>query len=208
MKKILMLVMMFMIGASSITVSAQSKEYKKQQAENAKLAEKTAKKKAKELKKQKWEYSGTLPLEMALQKYYLETTEFGGTKKGIDHEIKAKTVSTAEQSLLLNAQALYAQEFENMLKSDLTKSVSADEDHAMEEYAARIAAKVKHEFKGDITRSILLKKKTDDGQSWMVLGFYLLDIDASSLRAQRIADEVARNNGVIDSVMEKTFGNE
>ncbi|MDE5869630.1 MAG: hypothetical protein K2H18_05305, partial [Muribaculaceae bacterium] len=149
-----------------------------------------------------------LPLEMALEKYYLETSDFGGTKKGIEHEITSKSVSTGEQSLLLNAQALYAQEYENMLKSDLAKSVNSDDDHALEEYAARIAAKVKHEFNGDITRSILLKKPTADGRSWMVRCYYLVNEDAGRLRAKRIADEVERNNGIIDSIHEKTFGND
>lgn len=208
MKKILMLVMMLMLGASAMTVNAQSKEYMKQQSEYQKMAEKTAKKQAKELKKQKWEYTGVLPLEMALQKFYLETTDFGGNKKGIEHELNSKTVSTGEASLLLNAQALYAQEYENMLKADLAKTVGANDDAALEEYAARIAAKVKHEFNGDITRSILLKKPSADGRSWTVRAYYLVNEDAGRLRAKRIAEEVERTNQMIDSVHDKTFGNE
>ncbi|MDE5805013.1 MAG: hypothetical protein K2H58_01935, partial [Paramuribaculum sp.] len=88
MKKLLLVVTLLFMGiGASVNVNAQqSKEYKKQQAAYQKDAEKVAKKQAKELKKQKWEYSGTLPLEMALTNFYLETEDFGGTKKGIDHE--------------------------------------------------------------------------------------------------------------------------
>lgn len=208
MKKFLMFLMMFMIGASSITISAQSKEYKKQQSEYQKLAEKTAKKKVKELKKEKWEYTGVLPLEMALQKYYLETTDFGGTMRGIEHDVTSKTVSIGEKTLLLNAQSLYAQEYENMLKADLAESTSGNEEYGSEEYLARVAAKVKHEFNGDITRVILLKKPTNDGRSYMVRGYFLINEDAGRLRAKRIAEQVERNNGMIDSIHDKTFGDE
>lgn len=209
MKKLVLFAMMMLLGASTATISAQmSKEYKKEQAAYKKQAEKVAKKMAKDLKKQKWEYTGTLPLEMALTNFYLETTDFGGTKKGTDHEIEAPTVSGAEKAVLLNAQALYAQEVQTMLGADLANSTKIDNKEAFEEYVARVAAKVKHEFQGDVTRAILLKKRSSNGKGWMVRGFFLIDENAGHVRSRQIADEIDRNNGMIDSIHEKVFDGE
>lgn len=207
MKKILFIVMMCLVAGSSIPVSAQaSKEYTKQQKAYEKLAEKTAKKQAKELKKQKWEYSGTIPLEMALKNFYLETKDFGGTKQGIEHEVSSPSVSAGEKALLLNAQAIYAQEVQAMLGADIAQSTNVNVDRAFEEYVARVAAKVKHEFNGDIHRVILLKKHAADGKTWMMRGYYLIDEDSGRIRAKRIADEIERNNELIDGIHNKVFG--
>ncbi len=209
MKKFLLLIVMLVAGSMTIGVNAQvSKEYKKQQEAYQKEAQKIAKKQAKELKKQKWEYSGVLPLEMALTNFYLETEDFGGTKKGIDHEITSQSVSAGEKALLLNAQALYAQEVQAMLGADLVNSTNASSEAAMEEYVARVAAKVRHEFNGDITRSILLKKRAANGKGWMIRGYFLLDENAGRKRAKRIAEAIENNNGVIDDIMDKVFGEE
>lgn len=207
MKKIFFLALAILAGASMATVDAQvSKEYKKEQEAYRKQAEKTAKKQAKELvKKQKWEYSGVLPLEDALTNFYLQTTDFGGQMKGIEHEIEEKTVAGAEKALLLNAQALYAQEVQAMLGADLANSSNVGNGQAFEEYVARVAAKVKHEFQGDVRRAILLKKRSRDGKSWTVRGFFLIDENAGHLRSRRIADEIERNNGMIDSIHDKVF---
>lgn len=208
MKKLLLVVTLLFMGiGASVSVNAQqSKEYKKQQAAYQKDAEKVAKKQAKELKKQKWEYSGTLPLEMALTNFYLETEDFGGTKKGIDHEVIAATMSSGEKSLLLNAQAIYAQEVQAMLGADLVNSTNSSNEAAMEEYIARVAAKVRHEFNGDITRSILLKKRNPNGKGYTIRGYFLIDENAGRLRAKRVAEAIENNNGVIDGIMEKVFG--
>ncbi|MDE7414234.1 MAG: hypothetical protein K2N05_10685 [Muribaculaceae bacterium] len=208
MKKILLLVMMLMVGASTVTVNAQTKEYQKQQSQYQKQAEKTAKKMAKELKKAKWESTGSVPLEMELEKFYLETKDFGGKKSSIEHELQAKTVSAGEKALLLNAQAIYAQEIQTMLAADLANSTSADNEAAFEEYVARVAAKVKHEFNGDIRRAILLKKPTNDGRGYLVRAYYLVDEDAGRLRAKRIAEQIDRNNDTIDSIHNSVFGDE
>lgn len=208
MKKVLILALALMMGGVSATMSAQTKEYTKQQKAFEKEAEKTAKKQAKELKKQKWEYTGVLPLEMALKNFYLETTDFGGTKQGIEHEVVAQTVSAGEKALLLNAQSIYAQEVQAMLGADLANSTNSDNERAFEEYIARVAAKVKHEFQGDIRRVILLKKRTDNGKQWTLRAYFIVDADSGRLRAKRIAEEVERNNGAIDSIHDKVFGEE
>lgn len=198
--------MLLLVGATATPVSAQvTKEYKKEQAALKKEATKVAKQQAKELKKQKWEYSGVLPLEMALTNFYLETKDFGGKMQGIEHEVEEKTVSGGEKALLLNAQAIYAQEVQAMLGADLANSSNVGNGVAFEEYIARVAAKVKHEFQGDVKRVILLKKRSRDGKSWTLRGYFLIDEEAGHVRSRRIADEIERNNGMIDSIHEKVF---
>ena len=76
----------------------------------------------------------------------------------------------------------------------------------MEEYSARVAAKVRHEFNGDITRSILLKKRNPNGKGYTIRGYFLIDENAGRLRAKRVAEAIENNNGVIDGIMEKVFG--
>lgn len=162
------------------------------------------------LKKEKWEYTGVVPIESALANYYLETLEeCGGEKKGIDHELNdVKSTSTGEKRLLLDAQALYAQEVEAMLGADLANSTNAGSGADLENYAARVAAKVKHEFYGDITRALLLKKKNPDGKTYTMRAYFIIDEKAGLQRAKRVAEEVERNNGIIDSIHEKVFGEE
>lgn len=209
MKKILFIALMLLISGSTATISAQvSKEYKKEQAAYKKQAEKTAKAKAKELKKAKWEYNGVLPLEQALTNFYLETQDFGGKMQGIEHEIEEKTVAGGEKALLLNAQAIYAQEVQAMLGADLAASSNVGNGEAFEQYVARVAAKVKHEFQGDVRRVILLKKRSRDGKGWSLTGFFLVDQEAGAARARHIASEIERNNGMIDSILDKVFDDE
>ena len=126
MKKILFIAMMLLVGV--VTVEAQaSKEYKKQTEANRKSAEKIAKKQAKELKKQKWQSTGAVPLETLLANYYLETEAMcGGEKRGQEHTVNdAKSISMAEKRLLLDAQAAYAQEVKTMLGATLTNQASS-----------------------------------------------------------------------------------
>ena len=62
------------------------------------------------------------------------------------------------------------------------------------------------EARGEIRRrAILLKKRSRDGKSWTVRGFFLIDENAGHLRSRRIADEIERNNGMIDSIHDKVF---
>lgn len=207
MKKFFLLIVLLVTGAAM--VGAQTKEFKKQQAEYTKIAEKLAKKQAKDISKAKWEYSGVLPLEKALTQYYLEVVpECGGKNRGIDHEVAAQSIADAERRLLLNAQQLYAQEVQAMLGADIAQSVNSDDKQAFDQYVSRVAAKVMHEFNGDIRRVILLKKRNPNGQGWTVRGYYVIDEEAGQVRARRIAQQVKDNNGMIDEIHEGVFGEE
>lgn len=208
MKKFLVLAVCAVLSFGMVTATAQSKEYKKEQKANAKAAEKAAKQQAKTLKKEKWEYSGAIPLETALASYYEKLTDFGGTMEGQEHEVNdAKSVSIAEKRLLLDAQTAYAQEVKTMLGADLANQASSRDGVDMDVYAGRVAAKVMHEFNGDVRRAILLKKKNPNGKTWTVRGYYLIDIEGGAARAARVAKAIEENNGLIDNIHEKVFGN-
>lgn len=211
MKKILF-ALALLLGSMSLStpnVMAQaSKEYLKQHKIDRKAAENIAKKQAKLLKKDKWEYTGVVPLEIALTNYYMKTLEeCGGEFSGQEHEVNGvKSSSIGEKMLLLNAQALYAQEIQTMLGADLAQSTNAGAGNDFDAYVARVAAKTKHEFYGDIKREILLKKRDPDGKTWSFRGYFVIDKNASMARARQIANQIDRNNDIIDSIHESVLG--
>ncbi|MCI5626149.1 MAG: hypothetical protein MR333_00785 [Porphyromonadaceae bacterium] len=214
MKKLILVALMLITGASFVAISAkdtkEQKEYKKEQQKYREDAEKIAKNQAKQIKKEKWEYSGAVPLELALTNLYLESEPtMGGTKKNITHEVdNAKTISDGERRLLLMAQSNYAQEVRSMLGSDIADQINSNSREYNENYVQNIAAKVMHEFNGDITRVILLKKKNRDGKTWTMRAYYLVDKEAGANRSKRIADDVRNNNGIIEDIHNEVFGTE
>lgn len=207
MKKILFIAMMLLVGA--VTVEAQaSKEYKKQTEANRKSAEKIAKKQAKELKKQKWQSTGAIPLETLLANYYLETEAMcGGEKRGQEHTVNdAKSISMAEKRLLLDAQAAYAQEVKTMLGATLTNQASSLGGDDVEAYVGNVAAKVQHEFKGDLKRAFMIYRQNPDGKTMTVRAFFIIDENAANVRAQQIADRISKNNEMSKEIEQSVFG--
>lgn len=194
MKKILMIALALVIGLG-VNVDAQSKQVQKQNAEYAKQAEKMAKKKAKELKKEKWQNAASTDLETCLVNYYLATEpSCGGDKRAQEHTVSdAKTVSMAEKRLLLDAQATYAQEVETLLTQTITGQTSATSSDELETYIANVAAKSKHEFNGDVKRAFMIYRTNPDGKTLTARAYYVIDENEGRLRAKRIADQVEKN---------------
>lgn len=207
MKKIFVMTLLFVFGMS-VSTFAQSKEYQKQQAQYGKTAEKMAKKKAKELKKEKWQTSGATALETMLANYYMQTEEAcGGDKRGMEHTVTdAKTISMAEKRLLLQAQSAYAQEMESVLGATITEQDSATGTDELQTYIANVAAKVKGEFNGDVKRSFLLYRQNPDGKSFTVRAFFVIDENSGRLRAKRIAQTVKDNNELSKEIENAAFG--
>ncbi|MDE7411605.1 MAG: hypothetical protein K2M94_06165 [Paramuribaculum sp.] len=197
MKRLLSIVLAFVIGLTAVSY-AQSKEYIKEKVKNEKTANKLAKKMAKELKKEKWQSSGAVTLETALANYYLETEPTcGGVKKGIEHTVvDAKTLSMAEKRLLLEAQALYAQEVRTMLAQSITEQDSSTGTDELATYISNIAAKSQNEFNGDVERAFIIYKTNPDGQSMTVRAFYVIDKENGLARARSIAEKVKQNNDI------------
>ncbi len=194
MKKILVLALAIVFGMTSVAF-AQSKEYKKEQANNEKVAKNLAKKKAKELKKGKWESMGSTDMETALVTYYLETEpSCGGEKRGIEHMVSdAKTVSMAEKRLLLNAQSAYAQEVRTMLAQTITGQGSATGADELDTYIASTVAKSQNEFNGDLKRSLLIYRMNPDGKTYTVTGYYVIDEANGMARVKSLANKIDQN---------------
>lgn len=201
MKKILTLILSFVIGFSTMTY-AQSKEYIKEQEKKEKAARSLAKKMAKTLKKDKWETPEVLDLETILTKYYLETEpSCGGTKKNDVRTITdAKKLNIAEKKLLLEAQTMYAQEMRTMLaQTIMAKDPLIDENDAAV-IVSEITAKSEKEFNGDLTRAFILYKKNPDGQTMTVQAYYIIDQEKGMSRLDRLADS-AKKSGEIQNAI-------
>ena len=195
MKKILMIALVAVFGMGT-TAFAQSKEYAKQQIEYKKNAENMAKKKAKALKKQKWETTSATPLESALATFYLETEPTcGGAKRGQEQTVNdAQSLAIAEKRLLLNAQSAYAQEVRTMLAHNITEQSSAAQGEEFDNYISNVAAKSQNEFNGDVKRSFLIYRTNPDGKTLTVRAFYVIDEENGLARAKNIAERVKLNN--------------
>ena len=209
MKRIYLVLLLLTACLTAQTMYAdETKDYKKEVAANKKAATKMAKKMAKELKKQKWEYAGATPLENILEKYYLQTLEeWGGTKKGQEHEISdATSLSMAEKRLLLLAQSTYAQEVETMLAAEIATNDHSEGGFDQEAYIAQVAAKSKHEFNGDVKRAFIIKKKNPNGKTWTVRGYYIIDENAGRLRSRQLAKDIEDNGKMIDQIHDRVIG--
>ena len=194
MKKILVLVVALVFGMTAVA-SAQSKEYKKTQAKNEKVAKDLAKKKVKEFKKGKWESSGA------------ETEPTcGGENRGIEHSVSdAETISMAEKRLLLDAQSSYAQEVRTMLAQTLTGQDSATGSDELNTYIGSVAAKSQNEFNGDVKRSFLIYRTNPDGKTLTVRAFYVIDEANGLARVKSLANQ-AKQNAEIQKIIEKAAG--
>lgn len=203
MKRVLLIVLAAVVGFS-IVASAQSKEYVKERAKNEKTAHKLAKKMAKELKKEKWQSSGAITLENALANYYLETEpSCGGKKKALEQTVvDAKTIAMGEKRLLLQAQALYAQEVRTMLAQTITEQDSSTGTDELATYISNVVAKSQNEFNGDLERAFIIYKMNPDGQSYTVRAFYVVDQENGLTRVRRIAEKVKQNNEIQENIQQ------
>lgn len=203
MKKVLFIVLAAVVGFS-IVAYAQSKEYVKERAKNEKTAHKLAKKMAKELKKEKWQSSGAITLENALANFYLETEpSCGGKKKALEQTVvDAKTIAMGEKRLLLQAQALYAQEVRTMLAQTITEQDSSTGTDELATYISNVVAKSQNEFNGDLERAFIIYKMNPDGQSYTVRAFYVVDQENGLTRVHRIAEKVKQNNEIQEKIQQ------
>lgn len=208
MKKFLMIALMAVIGMS-VTASAQSKEYAKQQVEYKKNAKKMAKKQMKELKRQKWQTTSSTPLENVLISYYLETEPTcGGEKRGQEQTVSdAQSIAVAEKRLLLNAQTAYAQEVRTMLANNITEQTSAADGVEFNNYISNVAAKSQNEFNGDVKRAFMIYRMNPDGKTMTVRSFYVIDEANGLARAKNIAAKVNQNIETSKQIEKATNGN-
>lgn len=197
MRRIIFIVLTFVIGLTTITY-AQSKVYQKEQEKYEKKAKALAKKMSKEFKKGKWETTGATDLETVLTSYYLQTEpSCGGSKKGVDHMMNdAKKIDIAEKKLLLTAQSIYSQEMCTMLAQTIRENGSIDNEEDIAAYTSSVTAKSQKEFNGDLERSFIIYRTNPDGKTLTVRAFYIIDQENGLTRIRKLAEKIRINEEI------------
>ncbi len=143
MKKILSFVVAAVIAAIGFNATAQLSYDPICQ----KYAKNAAKKMAKEMKKGKWEFSGTMTMEDKLMQYYLKTSECGLYEDNAKTTSRAKTVTTGEGTAM---QALSAEIAQGLFQK-VAGAAAADINSEEAEFAQN---KMKSLYQGDISACI------------------------------------------------------
>lgn len=203
MKKIIALLLIAFLGIGVTAYAGGDKEQKRY----AKEAEKLAKKRAKELKKEKWVFNGATSFENALEKYYLETEpSCGGEKEARSYDIdNAKSISLGEKRMLMNAQTEYIQEIKTAISGSIADHNSQTNDESLEAYVADVEARIAGELKGDVKRSFTIYKQNKNG-TFLVRGFFIIDTNSSARKLDRYADQLQQDENIADAIRKAAHG--
>jgi hypothetical protein len=181
-------VMMLSLFCISLSVQAQSdKQYQK-------TMNKVYKAKVKELKKQKWQVSGTsLTLEAAIMKH-LRTLQSDDNNELIAYVSMCQSLNVCKSTALNNALIEYAQSAGSYVRgritSDMMNNASANAPQEFDKFYAAYERLVSAEIKGELEFSLALEKNTGAGKAYQA--WYVIDEDSASkarLRAMRRAAE-------------------
>jgi len=184
-------VMMLSLFCISLSVQAQSdKQYKK-------TMNRVYKAKVKELKKQKWQVSGTsLTLNAALMKH-LRTLQDENKRELIAHVSMCQSLNVCKSTALNNALIEYAQSAGSYVRgritSDMMNNASVGRPEEFDKFYAAYERLVSAEIKGELEFSLALEKSVGSGKSYQA--WYIIDEDQASkarLRAMRRAAEETR----------------
>lgn len=178
----------------------------KEQKHYAKEAEKLAKKRAKELKKEKWVFNGANTLENALMNYYLETEpSCGGDKEARSYDFdNAASITGGERLLVFNAQTEYIQEIEAAFGGSIVRHTS-DGNDGLEVLVGDVEARIKAELKGDVKRSLTLYKKDKNGK-YLLRAFFIIDVNSSARKLERYADRIQKDEEIADAIRKAARG--
>jgi hypothetical protein len=184
--------MMLSLFCISLCVQAQSdKKYKK-------TMDKVYKQKTKELKKQKWQISGTsLTLDAAIMKHLRTLHSNDNSKELITTVSMCQSVNVCRATALNNALTEYAQGAGSYVRgrivSDMFNNSSAEVPEEFDKFYAAYERLVSAEVKGELEFSLALEKSNGAGKSYQA--WYIIDEDKAStarLRAMRRAAEETR----------------
>lgn len=198
-KKIISVLLIAVLGIAAADVTA--KVYTEKEMKHfTKMAEKSSKKRAKELKKEKWVYNGTADLETKLLTHMLKTEEFGGeyVERVVD-VIDAPSVTIGEKLARSNAEQDIAREIRTMLKGIIDTHMTAESRYSNDIYLDNWTAKVAQELNGTIQKDIVLYKKNKDN-TFTVRVIFVANADSrrQALRdlANEIADDIELSNAI------------
>lgn len=194
MKKILFVLVAVIFSATTMNVAAQLNY----DPICERFAAKQAKNKAKEMKKQKWNFSGSMSMEDKLKQYFLKTSDCGQYEDNSKTTTKAKTITTGEQTALSALTAEMAQGLFQTVAGATAAEISSEEA----EYAE---SKIKSLFQGDISacieRAATFYRKNVDG-TYEVQVLFLINKSRKAQLERKAKQELGddRWKGIIKSV--------
>jgi len=188
-----------LIGFSAVMAPEVSAEPTKKEINQA---QKTAKKRTKELTKQGWKLQGSSTLEIKLNKHLLRTTDFGGNA--------TEFVATSEGNIDLdmgiteataNAAQYYAQNAGSIVKGRIDSQKDKISGEQSKNFVAAFEQLVLKEIKGEFQRSFVLYKESKGKKStYDVQVFYLLDEDAASAARIRAMKQAAAEAKIAEEI--------
>lgn len=201
MKKFACIALSFTMAFFFTNAVAKTPAEKKQQ-QYEKAAQSSAKKRAKEFKKEKWLYSGSADLEIKLYDHMLETEDFGGD--GIERVVDipdAASIVVGEKLARSNAEQELAREIRTMLQGAIETHTKSDGKYANDIYIDNWSARVSQELKNDIKKSFTVSKKNGNGTYWVRV-YYIVGGDSRRRALDKIADEIKDDNELAKAIRE------
>lgn len=201
MKKLLTIVLALMVGFGTVVVADSSNLSEKEIKEIKKDAEKSAKKRVKEFKKQKWEYNGTSDLETKVEKYIIQTDEQIGTGQECIVELNnVSDLSVGEKMARIKAAQEYSAELRTMLVGTIDTHSSVKGEYTSDVYLDNWTAKVSQEVKSSIHKSFVLYKKDKKTGKYTLRVYYVIDNNTRKKALEDLADEIKDDAKLSDAI--------
>lgn len=201
MKKLLTIVLALMVGFGTVVVADSSNLSEKEIKEIKKDAEKSAKKRVKEFKKQKWEYNGTSDLETKVEKYIIQTDEQIGTGQECIVELNnVSDLSVGEKMARIKAAQEYSAELRTMLIGTIDTHSSVKGEYTSDVYLDNWTAKVSQEVKSSIHKSFVLYKKDKKTGKYSLRVYYVIDNNTRKKALEDLADEIKDDAKLSDAI--------
>lgn len=201
MKKLLTIVLALMVGFGTVVVADSSNLSEKEIKEIKKDAEKSAKKRVKEFKKQKWEYNGTSDLETKVEKYIIQTDEQIGTGQECIVELNnVSDLSVGEKMARIKAAQEYSAELRTMLIGTIDTHSSVKGEYTSDVYIDNWTAKVSQEVKSSIHKSFVLYKKDKKTGKYTLRVYYVIDNNTRKKALEDLADEIKDDAKLSDAI--------
>lgn len=201
MKKLLTIVLALMVGFGTVVVADSNNLSEKEIKEIKKDAEKSAKKRVKEFKKQKWEYNGTSDLETKVEKYIIQTDEQIGTGQEYIVELNnVSDLSVGEKMARIRAAQEYSAELRTMLVGTIDTHSSVKGEYTSDVYLDNWTAKVSQEVKSSIHKSFVLYKKDKKTGKYSLRVYYVIDNNTRKKALEDLADEIKDDAKLSDAI--------
>lgn len=201
MKKLLTIVLALMVGFGTVVVADSTNLSEKEIKEIKKDAEKSAKKRVKEFKKQKWEYNGTSDLETKVEKYIIQTDEQIGTGQECIVELNnVSDLSVGEKMARIKAAQEYSAELRTMLVGTIDTHSSVKGEYTSDVYLDNWTAKVSQEVKSSIHKSFVLYKKDKKTGKYSLRVYYVIDNNTRKKALEDLADEIKDDAKLSDAI--------